>query len=118
MCVVETEGKKEECICAEDQLPCTATAFAKRSNDTGCWNKEDVNQSLLLFTEFTYKQTGGYMMVTDLQGVRHGNQYILTDPAILCKDNTRLGNTNLGGKFMDKCMESTKAMMEEYGWDD
>ena len=58
------------------------------------------------------------MMVTDLQGVRHGNEYILTDPAILCKDNTRFGETNLGGTFIDKCMTATEAMLEEYGWDD
>jgi len=57
-------------------------------------------------------------MVTDLQGVCHGNQHVLTDPAILCRDNTRFGNANLGGKFMDKCKESAKAMMEECGWDD
>ena len=109
--------KEEERYCAEDQLPCAATAFTKFSNNTGYWNEDEINQSLLLFTQFTYNKTGGYLMVTDLQGVRHDNEYILTDPAILCKDNTRFGDTNIGGKFMDKCMEATKAMLEEYGWD-
>jgi Alpha-kinase family len=116
--MVETEDPKAERFCAEDQLPCAATAFTKYSNNTGYWNEDEINQSLLLFTVFTYKKTGGYMMVTDLQGVRHGNQFILTDPAILCKDSTRFGDTNLGGKLINKCLESTKAMLEEYGWDD
>ena len=57
-------------------------------------------------------------MVTDLQGVRDGNQFILTDPALLCKDKTRFGDTNLGRKFIEKCMKATEAMLEENGWDD
>ena len=57
-------------------------------------------------------------MVTDLQGVRQGDEYILTDPAILCKDRTRFGDTNLGNALIEKCIKATEAMLEEYGWDD
>lgn len=114
--VVEAEGESR--YCAEDQLPGAATSFTKYSNNTGYWNEDEINQSLLLFTRFTYETTRGYLMVTDLQGVRDGNSYILTDPAILCKDKTRFGGTNLGTEFIDKCMKATDAMLEEYGWDD
>jgi Alpha-kinase family/von Willebrand factor type A domain len=105
-------------FCAEDILPGAATGFTKFSNNTGYWNEDEINQSLLLFTRFTLEKTGGYLMVTDLQGVRSGDEYVLTDPAILCKDKTRFGNTNLGKEFMKRCMDSTNAMLEENGWDD
>jgi hypothetical protein len=113
--VVEDESASER-YCVEDQLPCAATAFTKYSNNTGYWNEDEINQSLLLFTRFTLEKTAGYIMVTDLQGVRQGNEFILTDPALLCRDNTRFGNTNLGKKFIEKCMKATEAMLEEYDW--
>jgi Alpha-kinase family len=115
--VVETDDGSEERYCAEDLLPGAATGFTKFSNNTGYWNEDEINQSLLLFTRFTYEKSHQFLMVTDLQGVRQGNEFILTDPAILCKDSTRFGGTNLGGKMIDKCMQSTEAMLDEYGWD-
>ena len=115
--VVEADAAGTERYCAEDQLPGAATCFTKYSNNTGYWNADEINQSLLLFTRFTHEKTGGYLMITDLQVVRHGEEYILTDPAILCKGSTRFGGTNLGRIFMDKCMAATEAMLEEYGWD-
>ena len=117
VCVIE-DDESEERYCMEEILPGAADSFEKFSNNTGYWNEDEINQSLLLFTQFTHTITGGYLMVTDLQGVRQGNRYILTDPAILCTDLTRFGQTNLGSKFIDKCMESTATMLEEYGWDD
>ncbi len=116
--VIESKNKTEDRFCAEDVLPCAATSFTKYSNNTGYWNEDEISQSLLLFTLFTFEVTNNYLMVTDLQGVRHGNDFILTDPAILCKDNSRFGGTNLGSKMMDRCINSTKAMLEENGWDD
>lgn len=118
VCVVEGDDEGKERYCMEEILPGAADSFNKFSNNTGYWNEDEINQSLLLFTRFTHEVTGGYLMVTDLQGVRQGNQYILTDPAILCQDSARFGKTNLGRKFIDKCMESTAAMLEEYGWDE
>ncbi|KAG7364997.1 alpha-kinase family protein [Nitzschia inconspicua] len=107
-------------FCAEDILPVDAatSGFTKFSNNTGYWNEDEINQSLLLFTRFTLEITNGYLMVTDLQGVRNGDEYVLTDPALLCKDKTRFGGTNLGDDFMKRCMDSTDAMLEENGWDD
>jgi hypothetical protein len=55
-------------------------------------------------------------MVTDLQGVLKDNEFYLTDPVILCKDVMRFGHTNLGEKFMMKCIDSTRAYMKEKNW--
>ena len=57
-------------------------------------------------------------MVTDLQGVKHGNTFTLTDPVILCRDFLRFGDSNLGPLFMQKCLEATRALMHENGWHD
>jgi hypothetical protein len=113
------QAEKGEYYCVEDYLPTADTDFVKYSNNTGYWNEEEMHQSLLLFTIFTHEKTGGYLMVTDLQGVRtDDDEFILTDPVVLCKETTRFGGTNLGPKFMEKCMTSTEAMLEEYGWDE
>jgi hypothetical protein len=113
--VVETDEKiAGGRYCAEELLPTDEGSFTRFSNNTGFWNEDEINQSLLLFTRFTFEKTGGYLMVTDLQGIRTEDEFILTDPAILCMDKVRFGGTNLGAKFMKKCMDSTNAMMEEY----
>jgi hypothetical protein len=120
--VEETSPKNEKAgnrrFCAESPLPSTpgCTAFTKYSNNTGYWNVERVDESLLRFTEFTYEVTNGYLVVTDLQGVRGKNgHYYLTDPVLLCQDLSRFGNTNLGEQFMAKCLASTRSLLEERG---
>ena len=39
--------------------------------------------------------TGGFLVVVDLQGVERPTDFILTDPCINCME-PRFGNTNLG----------------------
>ena len=56
------------------------------------------------------------MIVTNLQGVCKGGTYHLTDPVILCKDVLHFGNTNLGEKFIKKCIIFTSAHLKENGW--
>ena len=117
--VVEEEDAKNESsgdrrFCAEPHLPKGGTEFVKYSNNTGYWDEDVIDETLLRFTKFTYDITHGYLLVSDLQGVRKGNQYYLTDPVILCKDILRFGNTNLGEKFVKKCIESTNAHLEEH----
>lgn len=120
VCVVEEEANIREHLgerrfCAEPPLP--RGAFRKFSNNTGYWDEEALDESLLRFTDWTYRATGKYLMVTDLQGVKSGNnKFYLTDPVILCQDIIRFGNTNLGEKFMHKCMDSTRSHMKENGW--
>jgi hypothetical protein len=118
---VEEEDESKEAsgsrrFCTEEPLPKDGSAFTKFSNNTGHWDEDHLHETLLRFTDYTYKVTHGYLMVTDLQGVRKGNDFYLTDPVILCKDILRFGNTNLGEKFMEKCIQSTRAYMTENGW--
>jgi hypothetical protein len=119
VCVVEEEREGNEetgqrRFCAEEALP--DGCFTKYSNNTGYWNDDVLDQSLLSFTRFTYEATGGYLMVTDLQGIRKGQEYFLTDPVILCEDIMRFGHTNLGEKFLKKCIDTTRALIKENGW--
>jgi len=120
VCVVEEEDEANEDkvnrrFCAELPLPTDGSSFTKYSNNTGYWNQDCID-SLLRFTEFTYQATNKYLMVTDLQGIRKGNEFYLTDPVILCKDVLRFGHTNLGEKFMKKCCDATRSVMAENGW--
>ncbi|CAG8591040.1 20766_t:CDS:1 [Racocetra persica] len=55
------------------------------------------------FAHFTYKFTGGYLVVYDLQGVDLDDEFLLTDPAIHCIDLLRFGVTNFGKKGIEKC---------------
>ncbi|KAL3798707.1 hypothetical protein HJC23_004458 [Cyclotella cryptica] len=111
----ETSGNRR--FCAEAPLPSGGTEFTKYSNNTGYWDGDHLDETLLRFTKYTYEVTSGYIIVTDLQGVQKGNQFYLTDPVILCKDILRFGNTNLGEKFIAKCIESTVGHLKENGWD-
>jgi len=119
VCVVEETSSTREHLgerrfCAEPPLP--SGNFAKFSSNTGYWAEDLLDETLLCFTRWTHDVTEGYLMVTDLQGVKHGNNYYLTDPVILCKDVIRFGNTNLGEKFMKKCIDATLSHLKENGW--
>lgn len=121
VCVVEEESSTRESLgerrfCVEPPLP--SGKFEKYSNNTGYWDEDALDESLLRFSAWTYKATGGYLMITDLQGVKCSskNKYYLTDPVILCKDIIRFGNTNLGEKFLKKCIDATHSYLAERGW--
>lgn len=119
-CVVEEDDDSKEAhgtrrFCVEDPLPEDAS-FVKFSNNTGHWDEDHLDETLLRFTQFTYKATDGYLMVTDLQGAKQDGAFILTDPVILCTDILRFGSTNLGEKFMKKCIDSTRVYLKENGW--
>jgi hypothetical protein len=110
----ESSGNRR--FCTENLLPTGGSEFTKYSNNTGYWDADSLNETLLRFTKYTHDATRGYIIVTDLQGVRKGNTYHLTDPAILCKDVRRFGNTNLGKIFIKKCIDSTHVHLNENGW--
>jgi hypothetical protein len=119
--VVEQEDEKSakngnRRFCAEECLPADGTVFTKFRDNTGHWNEDHLDESLLRFTNYTYKISQGYLMVADLQGIRKGQEFILTDPVILCKYVLRFGNTNLGETFMQKCVDATQAYTKENGW--
>ena len=71
--------------------------FKKWSNNEGYVNINDYAHLLNAFSHWTFDITDEYLIVTDLQGFIYKNDdYILTDPAILCVDDNRFGSTNLG----------------------
>lgn len=119
--VVEEEAEANEHsgnrrFCAEAPLPTGGSDFTKFCNNTGYWDNDHLDESLLRFSKFTFTVTGYYLMVTDLQGVLEDGEYFLTDPAILCQDNLRFGHTNLGQSFMRKNIDAIRALMEDNGW--
>ncbi|CAG8541776.1 21521_t:CDS:2 [Cetraspora pellucida] len=59
--------------------------------------------TLEAFSHFTYEHTKGYLVVCDLQGIELKDQFLLTDPAIHCADNSRFGHTNLGQEGIARC---------------
>jgi Alpha-kinase family len=120
-CVVEeqediNEGVGSRRFCAEVPLPSGSTSFTKYCNNTGHWNIDEMHETLLRFTMFTYWATHEYLMVSDLQGVQVGNDFYLTDPVILSTDFLRFGHTNLGETYLKKCVNATKHHLSENGW--
>jgi hypothetical protein len=82
--------------------------FVKFNNNAGQWDEDCLDELLLRFSNFTCQSADGCLMVTDLQGaIKKDNKFFLTDPAVLCKDILGFGNTNLGEKFMKKCIDSS-----------
>ncbi len=112
----ENKSSGNRRFCTEYHLPTDGSAFTKYSNNTGYWDADSLNKTLLHFTKYTYKATDGYIIVTDLQGVCKGETYHLTDPVILCKDILRFGTTSLGEKFIKKCIDSTEEHLKENEW--
>ncbi len=54
-------------------------------NNEGNVNLEEYSSLLNAFSHWTYEYTKEYLIVTDLQGfVYKNNEFILTDPAIIC----------------------------------
>jgi hypothetical protein len=64
---------------------------------------KEYHSTLEAFAHFTYEYTGGYLVVYDLQGVELSNKFLLTDPAIHCKNRLRFGRTNLGKRGIEDC---------------
>ncbi|CAB5385036.1 unnamed protein product [Rhizophagus irregularis] len=64
---------------------------------------KEYHSTLEAFAHFTYEYTGGYLVVYDLQGVELSNKFLLTDPAIHCKNRLRFGRTNLGKRGIEVC---------------
>ncbi|CAB4386700.1 unnamed protein product [Rhizophagus irregularis] len=56
----------------------------------------ELRPTLEAFVHFTYEYTKGYLVVCDLQGIEHNDEFLLTDPAIHCINPLRFGRTNFG----------------------
>lgn len=85
--------------------------FEKFCDNAGAWNSALLDRSLLEFAKYTFDATRGYMMVTDLQGVDTGSEFVLTDPAIVCQDVDRFMETNMGKKGIVANIEMVRKLM-------
>lgn len=123
VCVAEENDEANEKLgsrryCVELPLPANGSEFTRYSNNTGYWADDVLDETLLHFTEFTFQATEGYLMVSDLQGVRiESGDFYLTDPVIHCTDKLRFGSTNLGPEFINKCLATVRSHLKEKGWD-
>lgn len=122
VCVIEeesdeiSEDKGERRFCAEHVLNTRKSPFTRFSNNLGYWDEDHLDESLLRFTAWTHAITDGYLLVTDLQGIKKGHSFTLSDPAILCTDLLRFGGTNLGATSIDRCKAITTFLLSERGW--
>lgn len=75
----------------------------RKFNSNGGW-EDRMNYLMSAFCHWTWSVSGKKYMVCDLQGVKSGNKYILTDPAIHSADR-EFGPTDLGVTGMCKVLE-------------
>jgi hypothetical protein len=109
-CLEMKHGAFAEYFSAEEALP--PGVFSKFSNNAGDWCMSLWDRSLLEFAKYSYDATDGYMMVTDLQGVDTGTEFVLTDPAIICQDVDRYTGTNLGIKGLAANYEMVRKLLD------
>lgn len=102
-------GGRTEFFSCEEALP--PGSFVKFCSNAGDWSQMDLDRSLLEFAKYTYDATGGYIMVTDLQGVASGSEFVLTDPALVCRDVDRFTETNVGEKGIKINYEMVKKLL-------
>ena len=90
--------KLNEYVIVEDYIPGT---FKKWCNNYGFISAESVSIALAMpaFMHWSWLQSGGQLMVADLQGVRTDKGYVLTDPVILSSSN-QYGVTDMGVEGM------------------
>jgi hypothetical protein len=77
-------------------------------NNEGNVNLEEYSSLLNAFSHWTFEYTKEYLIVTDLQGfVYKNNEFILTDPAIICsKEPEKFGLANQGKKGVNNFFEN------------
>ena len=97
------ERSKRFC-CSQEKL--MDGSYVKYNSNCGFVNKMEYTATLNAFSHWTYHYTDGYLMVVDLQGVKIEKDgkvtFLLTDPAIHCKDLLRFGSCNLGKMGMSR----------------
>jgi hypothetical protein len=78
--------------------------FKKYNSNHGFVETADDDEVVQTLSHWSYERSGQSMMLVDLQGSRDSSkrQYVLTDPAIHCKDVLRFESTNLGTKGMKR----------------
>uniref|UniRef100_A0A1I8GBC0 PDZ domain-containing protein n=1 Tax=Macrostomum lignano TaxID=282301 RepID=A0A1I8GBC0_9PLAT len=71
----------------------------EKFNSNGGWQSEEV-AAIPTFSHFTYWFSESQFLVCDIQGVRTPTGYILTDPAVLSRQQGKFGPTDLGATGM------------------
>ena len=66
----------------------------EKFNSNSGWVNESCGSSMAAFSHFTYHNSSGKKLVCDLQGIKIGDKYILTDPAI-CSVHRDFGMTDV-----------------------
>jgi len=111
--VLEIQQEPCEYFFGEEELP-NHCSFTKWANNAGDWDIKALDESLLRFVKYTYDATGGYLMVSDLQGVDNGHEFVLTDPVVLCKDISKFQPTNLGEEAMKAHYQKIEVLLNKY----
>ena len=85
-----------EYVVVEDYIP---GEYTKWCDNYGFWSPGSPH-SMQAFVHYGWYYTGGQKMVTDLQGVRNDDSYVLTDPAMLSLSPGHFGCTDMGPEGM------------------
>ena len=95
--VYEVEDEANSSFAAERYLP---GVFLKYNSNNG-YVAEALphNDTVQSFMHFTFEESGGNLMVTDLQGVARDTEVLLTDPQVLS-----LSREQLGQLARDRCI--------------
>lgn len=88
-----TECREKERVCVE---PFLAGDFQKLNDNTGWFKKSESAKVAQAFSHWTWHHTGGKMLVCDLQGMKDGSEWLLTDPAAHSDNPGFLGHTDMG----------------------
>lgn len=97
------DDSTEKCIFAgEDVL---VGMFVKWNSNEGYVNTVDGSCEAQAFSHFSYEASCHKLMVVDVQGIRDGSHYILTDPQVLTIEQ-RFGRGDLGTSGMEAFLES------------
>jgi myosin-heavy-chain kinase len=109
-----TQDTNEVVFCMEPRLTGDFTKYNSNFGDTYANNKRDRNHqptaldsvfiSAEAFSHFTLQESGGSMLVCDLQGVED----LLTDPQIHTEEGKGLGMGNMGEEGIEKWAQSHK----------
>jgi len=87
--------KPGECVLMEPYL---GSNYKKFNSNTG-WSNRDCGVSMAALSHFSYHASNGTELLCDLQGVKDGEEYVLTDP-VICSTSGKYGLTDLGKKGM------------------
>ncbi|XP_062513152.1 alpha-protein kinase vwkA-like [Corticium candelabrum] len=106
----QTSVRVNDYVAIEDFI----TGVYEKFNSNSGWVNSNGHLFASAFSHYTWHKTNGRELVCDLQGVRKGDSYELTDPAIHSL-NRLYGMTDLGQRGMDAFFDSHQCNELCYG---